>query len=308
MANVDRPSGTEYYTGFDGGGTYTRVLVEDNQGREVFRARGDGGNVFKLGVKQVIFNISQLVKQILEQVPDYQQYAVRACLGLAGVSEGKPPRELVAALSSVGIGAEQILHNDAYLSWYSIARGDPAVALISGTGSVAFGVDESGEVVTSGGFGYLYADEGSGFDIGANGIRAAIRAYENRGPFTELLGVLLTQYNLKHVSELPGCLTDPRTVAHFAPSVHAQAKQGDAEAIRIIEDAARELASLLESVKVQGNFVSGGRVKTALFGGCLIAMELLRTQVGERIIDLGMEVCAPRISPEQAAVEIARSA
>ncbi|MDK1023569.1 MAG: hypothetical protein QGD92_04975 [Gammaproteobacteria bacterium] len=41
MAKTRKPSAIEYYTGFDGGGTYTRVLVEDNQGREVFRARGD---------------------------------------------------------------------------------------------------------------------------------------------------------------------------------------------------------------------------------------------------------------------------
>lgn len=37
-------------------------------------------------------------------------------------------------------------------------------------------------------------------------------------------------------------------------------------------------------------------------------MELLRTQVADRLIDLGMAACAAQISPEQAAVEIARSA
>jgi N-acetylglucosamine kinase-like BadF-type ATPase len=308
MTNAPRPSGIEYYTGFDGGGTYTRVLVEDHLGNEVFHSRGAGCNVFKLGIELAIQNITQLVQQISHQVPDYQRCAGRACLGLAGITEGNPPSELVVALSEIGIGPAPIVHNDAYLSWYSIARGEPAIALVSGTGSVAFGIDESGEVITSGGYGYLYADEGSGFDIGASGVRAAILAFEHRGPSTGLLEALLAECKLKHIAELTDCLNDPQSVARFAPVVHEQAKRGDKEAIRIITDAARDLALLLKSVRERGDFRRDHPVKIAMFGGCLNEMELLRKQVEGRIANLGMAACTAHLSPEQAAVEIARSA
>jgi N-acetylglucosamine kinase-like BadF-type ATPase len=308
MSSAGDTVGIEYYTGFDGGGTYTRVLVEDLLGNEVFRSRGDGSNIYKLGIAQAVRNISQLVQQIVDHVPDYHQNATRVCLGLAGVTEGKAPAELIAALSELRIGTEQFVHNDAYLTWYSIAHGNPAIALISGTGSVAFGVDESGEVVTSGGYGYLYADEGSGFDIGASGIRAAVRAIENRGPATVLTKAVMSEYKLKQMADLVERLSDPQAVAGFAPVVHEHARRGDGEAIRIIADAAVELVSLLKSAHERGNFQRSNPVKTALFGGCLRDMELLRARVSERIAGLGMEECTAKLTPEQAAVEIARSA
>ena len=53
----------------------------------------------------------------------------------------------------------------------------------AGTGSDAFLVQPGGQM-SIGGWGYIFGDEGSGYDIGERTLRAAIHAFDGRGPKT----------------------------------------------------------------------------------------------------------------------------
>ena len=54
------------------------------------------------------------------------------------------------------------------------------VALIAGTGSVAFGRAADGRTIRCGGWGYLLGDEGSGYAIGRAALRLAPRRFRSR--------------------------------------------------------------------------------------------------------------------------------
>ncbi len=297
----------KYFIGVDGGGTHSRGLVMDMQGRVVCQLKGEGSNVYKLGITRATSNLAALIERMTSGIPDFRQSAAGICCGLAGVIEGQVQPRLLRAISKLGAGDRVELHNDAFLSCFAIAEGKPAIALISGTGSVAFAFDRKRRVVTGGGMGYLFGDEGSGFEIGSRGIRAAVAYAENRGPETALLKVLLEQTGLENISALPARLSSAKAVAYFAEAVHNQAKCGDQQSISIIDQAATSLVDLASSVMVRIGTNETEKIPVGLFGGCLANMDLLRARVTERLIRLNLEVREGIPASELVAAEIARN-
>lgn len=55
------------------------------------------------------------------------------------------------------------------------------IAVIAGTGSVAWGVNASGHGTRAGGWGYLLGDEGSGYWLGREAVRHVLRDAQDRG-------------------------------------------------------------------------------------------------------------------------------
>ncbi len=75
-----------------------------------------------------------------------------------------------------------------------LAAGTPdgwGVAVVAGTGSMAFARAADGRTARAGGWGPLLGDEGSGYAIALAGLRAAARAADGRAPATPLTDRLL---------------------------------------------------------------------------------------------------------------------
>ena len=67
--------------------------------------------------------------------------------------------------------------------WANARENDAmGVALISGTGSFAFGRNAGGDTARVGGWGFRFGDEGSGYALAVAGLRAACRWADGRGP------------------------------------------------------------------------------------------------------------------------------
>jgi N-acetylglucosamine kinase-like BadF-type ATPase len=120
------------------------------------------------------------------------------------------------------------------------------VVLGIGTGIACSSFDPMAGFKTYGGYGFLVSDEGSGYWIGKEGIAAALRAIENRGPQTSLAQALLAQYgslsNMVH--EIYESSRPSKEVAKFAKTVFDASKQ-DAVANQIIDSAVIELVKLI---------------------------------------------------------------
>ena len=85
------------------------------------------------------------------------------------------------------MGVDQVvIVNDATAALVG-GTGHPfGVVCVAGTGSIAFGVNRAGERARAGGWGHLLGDEGSGYAIGLEALRAVCRASDGRGPQTAL--------------------------------------------------------------------------------------------------------------------------
>jgi N-acetylglucosamine kinase-like BadF-type ATPase len=165
------------------------------------------------------------------------------------------------------------------------------VALIAGTGSVAYGRAEDGRVARCGGWGYLLGDDGSGFTIGRAALRLALDDLETgRQSHQAITASLLDELRLKTVSELISAIytnPNPRAViASLAFCVGKAAELGDSAAIEILEDAARELASLAERT-AQLLRLDLRTVPLAVAGGVLVGSAVLREAVASELAKSG---------------------
>jgi N-acetylglucosamine kinase-like BadF-type ATPase len=128
--------------------------------------------------------------------------------------------------------------------------GRPGIVVIAGTGSGAAGRDATGRTVRVGGHGFLLGDEGGGYWIGREAVRAALRAADGTGPPTALIAVVERTFGSlagaeQEVHRHP---TDRGLLSRLVPDVAAAA---DAEAARILAGAAAYLAELAEAVRTR---------------------------------------------------------
>ncbi len=81
---------------------------------------------------------------------------------------------MTEAMESVGVVAPWWAVNDGVVAWAGALGLQPGAIVVSGSGAIAFAVNASGESAHSDGLGHWLGDEGSGFDIGQRGLRAAM--------------------------------------------------------------------------------------------------------------------------------------
>lgn len=128
------------------------------------------------------------------------------------------------------------------------------VAVIAGTGSAAWGINEAGAQARAGGWGYLLGDEGSGYWFGREAVRHSLHRM-NLGLSPDQLTVsLLEKCGLKESGELIAHFhsgTSRRYWASMSPLIFDAALQGHPESLAMIEQAGTDLAALAAQVAEQ---------------------------------------------------------
>jgi N-acetylglucosamine kinase-like BadF-type ATPase len=156
-------------------------------------------------------------------------------------------REMVGGVVEV-CGDEEIALDAAF-------KGGVGILVIAGTGSNAIGRGVSGRLVGAGGWGPVLGDEGSGFWIGLEAIRAGLKARDRTGVSSRLLGEIQREWGSGSLGELVamanrrgGLEGEAPDFAELAPVVARCAEDGDALAGSVLERAGMELAELVRVV------------------------------------------------------------
>jgi N-acetylmuramic acid 6-phosphate etherase len=264
------------YLGIDAGGTHTRALVETSDGRRAVVQTGPA-NWTTLGPEQCVAAIAEAAARAVGEAGLPAGSLTGACVALAGyypLWHREDARTAIqAALPSVPVR----LVPDLVAAWSGATGGEPGIVLAAGTGAVAYGKNPLGFTARAGGWGPLYGDEGSGYWIGIEALRAVARSLDGRGPQTSLAEsawltegakLPLSSGNLSRMTEqaLRAAYRDnwPREkVAAAAPTVVQHAASGDRVASEILERAAAELGALVLSVARQ---LTWGAAPIPVFG------------------------------------------
>jgi N-acetylglucosamine kinase-like BadF-type ATPase len=216
----------------------------------------------------------------------------RVVLGLSTAPADAPSRERLCRRVNRVIGAVEVWLADDSVTCHAGALSlGWGVSVTAGTGVACLVVPEAGEPRNISGHGYLVGDEGGAFWIGREGVRAALRAFDGRGPATGLVEAAVARFG--DLGDLGIRLhTAPRPVneiAHFAPDVLAIADGGDAVARSVADDAASELVTLIGagvSAAVEGSR-EGTTVPVAVGGRLLVPGRPLRRRLDERLAEDG---------------------
>src|SRR5688572_8453511 len=130
-----------YVLGIDAGGTKTTCLLADNAGRIVGEGRGGGANLQAHGELEV----EKVLHAVIEEAVGERAILPKAvCLGVAGADRPEDHRIVSDIVRRLGYRANALVVNDAYVALVAGCGDDPGVVLISGTGSIAYGVNEAG--------------------------------------------------------------------------------------------------------------------------------------------------------------------
>lgn len=192
----------------------------------------------------------------------------RTCIGAPGaLVDPERARELAQKLIvSIPSGAVAVT-SDAITSHAGALAGDPGVVLAAGTGAVVVAIGAAGQFQRVDGWGPWLGDEGSGAWLGRAGLRAAARAYDGRGPSTQLGAAALAHFGTigRLAIRLSADPNPARTVAAFAPAVADAARQGDGVARQLLHDAAMALAdSIIAGAAILNET---GMVPVVILGG-----------------------------------------
>src|SRR6516165_7353993 len=196
-----------------------------------------------------------------------------ACFGMSGGPEDKQ-----AILAGILRTRRLIVTNDAVIALSGATQSGQGIITIAGTGSIAFGRNTAGRCARAGGWGYIFGDEGGGFDLARQATRAVVRAEEGWGPATRLRDALLEATGARSANEMLHLFyTDawPRSrVAKLARVVDAAAADSDPIALDILNTAAHQLALLAAAVR-QHLWPEGAAVQVAYIGGVFESSVLL---------------------------------
>ncbi len=243
-----------YVIGVDGGGSNVRVVVVTPDLRIIAESQAGTANPNVAGREQAAATIQAALRQALEPAGLSPSDIAAAGLGIGG-AEPSHSAEWVRSVARVVLPTSRlVVSHDSEIALVGAHGERRGILILSGTGSLSCGVGAAGEFHLIGGKGYRLSDEGSGYWIGMEGLRAATRDLEGRGRRTALTPLILTQLELAGEGDLVPWLyhsgqTRVREIAALARLVLAQAEQGDWVALDIVERASAELALLLRAIQ-----------------------------------------------------------
>lgn len=292
------------FLGVDGGQSGTKAVIGDETGRVL--GAGNGGPCNHTAGAEGRAKLERVVGGCVAAAcgqagidPHTVQFEA-ACFGMSGGPEDK--ESILANILRVG---RLIVTNDAVIALSGATTSGQGIITISGTGSIAFGRNAEGRTARVGGWGYIYGDEGSAFDIARQALRAVLRMEEGWGPSTRLHELLLEATAWRTAIEvLHGFYTPdwPRArVATLAKLVDSAAMEGDAMAVAIMQAAAQELATMAASVRSQ-LWQPGAHVQVAYIGGAFRSRLLLERFRYLVELETGNACGPPRRDPARGAL------
>ncbi|MBR0509768.1 MAG: hypothetical protein IJJ85_06585 [Clostridia bacterium] len=223
------------FLGLDGGGSGSTAVLCDETGAVVRRAKGGGLNFLGIGMDAARENLRALVSDVTEG----SAYAVAAagigCAALDGIADEK----LTEALCGGTVPCKAIcLDSDVSMALFAVKERGCAAAAICGTGSMAAGRLPDGTVIHTGGWGARLGDEGSGYRLSVEAVRAALSYADGVGEHTALYDAVMDFFRCRTKGELIARFYDPpvstREVAAFAPVFFGIAAKGDHAANTIL--------------------------------------------------------------------------
>jgi N-acetylglucosamine kinase-like BadF-type ATPase len=239
-----------FLLGVDGGATKTLAAVLDMQAMTLHLGHGGPSNEDAVGAQAAVRELLQAADAALEQAGIDAGELGAAVLAIAGTDTEDVARNVRSARAD-----SWIVVNDVVGAWASATGGGPGVAAIAGTGSNVFGVAGTGAETRAwrvGGWGHLLGDEGSGYWLGVQSIKAALRDRERSGPPTALSGAAMEFFHAPSVEAVAARVySKPLTkgeIAAFAIQTAKLAEQGDEVACQLYRSGAHELGQQIVAV------------------------------------------------------------
>lgn len=257
--------------GIDGGGSKTDAILLSPDGELLARAIGGPSNYQDVGRHAAAQVWTELIDVLTQDVNGVLK---ASAWGLAGWDRPRDAEILSVVVRQLDPtpDAGRDMVNDAFLALRAGSIDGHGVAIIAGTGSNCCGINPDGNRQNIGGLAFEFGDSGSGTDIGREGLRAAFRGEDGRGPTTLLTDLLYDRFELERLDDIVDLFVEDAdeeaNAGHFAPVVFDAATLGDSVATQILEEAGREMG--LSASLVAGRLFAVNDTFPLVMGGSVL--------------------------------------
>jgi N-acetylglucosamine kinase-like BadF-type ATPase len=298
-----------YFLGIDGGGTKTKAIIINEHFDVVFEGKSGPSSIDTVDSETTIKNIVLSIQNFVDANPNITFTAV--FIGLGGIvfeSDYIKVENLVRRLPQVDENTIVRARNDMYNALYSSNQFHEGIALICGTGMVAFGLKDHKQH-KAGGWGYKEGELGSGYHLGREAIRHTTRAYDGRlrkTAFAKEIAQTIDFNNSTDIfSTMENFYSNRTLTASLAPIVIKHANLNNPYAKQICRMATKELALAIRAVYKKLNFTE---VTLVVVGSLGNAPGYFKEQLHLEIkkIDSGISIIEPVIDPALAAAKAAK--
>jgi len=238
-----------YYLGIDGGGTKTAFTIIDENKNIVYQDILGPSSLDTVGFDNTIKVLKEGIKKIT--------YKLESCfIGLGGISDGVDEPLVKEAILSSLPGVKIEVGSDTVNALFGSLGGADGIAIIAGTGSVAFG--KNGKLnYKAGGYGYQEGDSGSAYDLGFNAIRYLARVYDGRKEGSEFSDDLSKATNTKTRSDLVTYVKDSNRTIIAKLAMVVTKNQDNEVARKIIVNSVNEMLAQIKACYVNLKFTDG---------------------------------------------------
>lgn len=227
------------YLGVDAGGTTTTYVLADEQGE---LARAESGSIKRLRVSAEVaaLNLHAACEDLERRSGRSLRDVTRTCIGAAGFSVPLVA-EWLALTFAARVSGEVVLVGDVEIALDAAFRGGRGVLVLAGTGSNVAARTLDGRLTNAGGWGPAVSDEGSGFSIGREAVRAVFNSIDG-DTFTVLADRIAAFWQVDlaglvaHVNTQP-----PPDFAKLLPLISEAAREGDEAALQVLQAAGDSL-------------------------------------------------------------------
>ncbi|MEM7414389.1 MAG: BadF/BadG/BcrA/BcrD ATPase family protein [Gemmatimonadota bacterium] len=294
------------YVGVDGGGTRTRAVLVDDEGREIGRGEAPGAVASAAHPERVVAAVELAIGRAVEAAGargDSTGVPARLWAGLAGAGQAAARDAVHARMVDVGVAREVVIGTDVEAAFASAFPDGEGVLLIAGTGSIAWSRGPDGATRRSGGWGAHLGDEGSGFAIGRAGLALVTRVRDRRASPTTLEATLLDACGVGSADDLVAWVAaaSKRDVAALAPLVVEAADADDTEATLLVNRAVADLLDVVTPLRPDID------PTVVLWGGLIADRGPLSGRVVQALEAAGWSVADRGVDPPLGAARLARA-
>ncbi len=287
-------SSDELLCGIDGGGTTTKVLVCNLEGQLVHSFQSGTINHYGAGIPKARENFADIAAKLIAECGCLPGCIFTGNSALDGLADDALVKEVT---KGVFHPSKVVFQSDVYIALLSFTMGNPGAVLISGTGSMACGIDAGGVFHTAGGWGQVLGDEGSAYHMALEGIKAALLAFDGLSEPTQLVASVMKFFDLEKMSEIIDKIYNPpvekSVIAAFAPEVEIAADEGDAVAQGILESEADWLYKLALAITRKCNTQNLG-----YYGSVLKHNHRVHSKLSASLAKQSINLQLPEFTPE----------
>ena len=139
-----------YTIGIDGGGTKTTGILATETGEIVAKVQAGPSNYHVVGIEQTQSVLLEIITKLSAHIGDTSLQSILVCIGMAGLGREEDRIVIGQICDEIGINENRILTHDAHIALVGGTGKQAGVIVISGTGSIVYGINESGNEVREG--------------------------------------------------------------------------------------------------------------------------------------------------------------